>query len=124
MVSDRFKQRTMADFAFGVAKYYNITTNELKGPSRKRVHTIPRFVFCYLVRKHTKKSLTQIAAFLDGRDHTTILHAVRSAEERKLVTEELYDAIERIIRRKKLAIELEPGLNALFGKEYAARESV
>lgn len=41
-----------------------------------------RAELCYLLRAHLRWSLSQIARFLDGRDHTTILHNVRSHQSR------------------------------------------
>jgi chromosomal replication initiator protein len=37
----------------------------------------------WAARRTTDKSLAQIGAFFDGRDHTTVIHAVRKVERRR-----------------------------------------
>jgi chromosomal replication initiator protein len=57
--------------------------------SKKRPASIarPRQIAMYLAKELTQKSLPEIGELFGGRDHTTVLHAVRkmSAERQKLV---------------------------------------
>jgi chromosomal replication initiator protein len=62
------------------AKYFNLTTEELKGQRRTRGTATARQVSMFLIRKLTPLSLTDIGNIYEGRDHTTVLSAVRKIE--------------------------------------------
>ena len=58
--------------------------------SKKRPASIarPRQIAMYLAKELTQKSLPEIGELFGGRDHTTVLHAVRKmAAERQLMSE-------------------------------------
>lgn len=57
-----------------------VHVNDLRSPRKTKAATEARLLFCWLCRKFTTVSLLQLGAFLGGRDHTTILHAVRRVE--------------------------------------------
>jgi chromosomal replication initiation ATPase DnaA len=58
-----------------VAGYFNITTTELVGASRKRYLVYARRVYCKLMRDFTLYSLTAIGNTIN-RDHATVIHAL------------------------------------------------
>ena len=58
-----------------VCSYYEITEEQLKGPSRVKLIAEARHVFCFFARNYTTMTLKHIGAFLGGRDHTTILNS-------------------------------------------------
>ena len=62
------------------AEAYNLAVKDLKG--RRRVATVatPRKVAMYLARKHTGASFPELGQAFGGRDHTTVMHAVKSVE--------------------------------------------
>lgn len=64
-----------------VAKEFNLSVQELCSPVRKAKYTLPRFVAVGLMVEATRMSLTAIGRWLGHRDHTTILHSRRRAEE-------------------------------------------
>lgn len=57
-----------------VCKYYNLTTDDLIGASRKKTIAYPRQMAMYLARTETNASLPQIGEKLGNRDHTTVLY--------------------------------------------------
>lgn len=59
-----------------VAKAFGVTQKELLGPSRLRSVMVPRQVAMFLVRELCGLSLPRIGTVF-GRDHTTVLHALR-----------------------------------------------
>lgn len=61
-----------------VAAAFGVKPKELLGPSRLRAVLLPRQVAMYLAREAAKLSLPQIGRQFGGRDHTTVLHAVRT----------------------------------------------
>jgi chromosomal replication initiator protein len=64
----------------GVARFFNVKVAEIKGPRRTRQLVVPRQVAMYLARKHTGLSLPELGKRFGGRDHTTVLHALRKVE--------------------------------------------
>lgn len=72
-----------------VAREFDVTIRDIKGPCRKREFTDPRQVAMYLMRTTTKMSLPQIARYIGDRDHTTALHAVRKIAAQILAEPEL-----------------------------------
>jgi chromosomal replication initiator protein len=64
-----------------VTKYYNVRLSDLQGKKRHKSITFPRQVCMFLARRHTRYSLEEIGGYFGGRDHTTVLHAVRTVDE-------------------------------------------
>jgi len=65
-----------------VAWAYNITRAELLSRDRSRRVAWPRHVAAYLCRNLTSASLPEIGEVLGGRNHTSVLRAVRSVTDR------------------------------------------
>ncbi len=64
-----------------VTKYYNVRLSDLQSKRRHKSIAFPRQVCMFLARKHTSYSLEEIGGYFGGRDHTTVMHAVRMVEE-------------------------------------------
>nr|WP_234189051.1 chromosomal replication initiator protein DnaA [Shinella sp. NM-101] len=64
-----------------VAKHYNVSRQELVSNRRTRVIVKPRQIAMYLSKTLTPRSFPEIGRRFGGRDHTTVLHAVRKIEE-------------------------------------------
>lgn len=64
-----------------VAKFYNISISDLKSVKRLKNLVIPRHVAMYLCKKLTEKSFPDIARSFNGKNHATIIHAVKKIEE-------------------------------------------
>ncbi|MEO1747668.1 MAG: helix-turn-helix domain-containing protein, partial [Pseudomonadota bacterium] len=60
-----------------------IPKNEMLSNRRTRTVVRPRQIAMYLAKIMTLRSLPEIGRRFGGRDHTTILHAVRKVEELK-----------------------------------------
>ncbi|MEY3996854.1 MAG: hypothetical protein RL344_1197 [Pseudomonadota bacterium] len=60
-----------------VADYYKVKLADLCGKRRLASIVLPRQVAMYLIKELTQKSLPDIGEAFGGRDHTTVLHAVR-----------------------------------------------
>jgi chromosomal replication initiator protein len=61
-----------------VTKYYNVRLSDLQSKKRHKSIAFPRQVCMFLARRHTRYSLEEIGGYFGGRDHTTVLHAVRT----------------------------------------------
>nr|CAD6426940.1 chromosomal replication initiator protein DnaA [Rhizobium sp. Q54] len=64
-----------------VARHYNVSRQELVSNRRTRVVVKPRQIAMYLSKTLTPRSFPEIGRRFGGRDHTTVLHAVRKIEE-------------------------------------------
>jgi hypothetical protein len=59
------------------AAFYCVSPYDILSESRKQGFVRPRQIACYLAKSLTKKSLPEIGRRIGGRDHTTVLHAIR-----------------------------------------------
>ena len=84
-----------------VAKHYNLRMSDLLGPRRTRTIARPRQMAMYLAKTMTTRSLPEIGRRFGGRDHTTVIHAVRKIEE--LIDSDPHLAEDLQILRRSLA---------------------
>jgi len=70
------------DVACHIAKKCGVTMAELKSKNRNKDVANARQVACYIMKKLTNHSLQAIGHFLNGRDHSTIIHAINAIEDR------------------------------------------
>ncbi len=75
------KRPRIEDIQRIVAKHYNVSKTELLSNRRTRTIVKPRQVAMYLAKIMTPRSLPEIGRRFGGRDHTTVLHAVRKIED-------------------------------------------
>lgn len=95
------KQLTLETIEKAVCSYFSITSNDLKGKSKKKEIAVGRQIAMYLSKDMTNSSLKTIGLHFGGRDHSTVIHALNtiekkigsSSEERKKI-EELRKRIE------------------------------
>src|SRR3954471_654692 len=74
------KRSTIQQIIDAVTKYYNVKVSDLQSKKRHKSIAFPRQVCMYLARHHTRYSLEEIGGYFGGRDHTTVLHAVRTVD--------------------------------------------
>ena len=72
---------TIQQILDAVTKYYNVRLSDLQSKKRHKSIAFPRQVCMYLARKYTRYSLEETGGYIGGRDHTTVLHAVRTVDE-------------------------------------------
>ena len=68
---------TAAQVLATTAAYFDVSIDDLRSKSRTRTLTNARQIAMYLLRELTDMSLPRIGQELGGRDHTTVMHAVR-----------------------------------------------
>lgn len=78
--SSEQKRVRIEDIQKVVARHYNVSKNDLLSNRRTRVIVHPRQISMYLAKHMTPRSLPEIGRRFGGRDHTTVLHAVRKIE--------------------------------------------
>lgn len=64
-----------------VAGHYNIKVSDMHSARRSRAVARPRQVAMFLSKRFTSKSLPEIGRKFGGKDHTTVMHAVKRIEE-------------------------------------------
>lgn len=79
------------------ARHYQINTREVYAVRRTNDIVIPRHVAMYICKAITTRSLPEIGRLFGGRDHTTVLNAVRKMEVRILRDPEMALAVAYII---------------------------
>ena len=72
---------TIEDIQKLVVNYYNLPMSDFLSSRRSRHIARPRQVAMYLSKKLTTKSLPDIGRKFTGRDHTTVIHAIKKVEE-------------------------------------------
>jgi len=72
---------TIEEIQRRVAEHYNIKLSEMSSERRARAVARPRQVAMFLSKQLTSRSLPEIGRKFGGRDHTTVMHAVRKIEE-------------------------------------------
>ncbi|MEL6746293.1 MAG: helix-turn-helix domain-containing protein, partial [Pseudomonadota bacterium] len=63
-----------------VSKHYGVTRTDILSQRRHRSIVKPRQIAMYLAKNLTSRSLPEIGRRIGGRDHTTVLHAVRKID--------------------------------------------
>ena len=81
-----------------VAEHYHLRIADLLSPRRARAVARPRQVAMFLCKSLTSKSLPEIGRKFGGRDHTTVIHAVKRVEDMKQTDSQIADDVE-LLRR-------------------------
>jgi chromosomal replication initiator protein len=90
---------TVDDILKLISEHYAIKLPDLKGKSRTKHILIGRQVGMYLLKKHLDKSLVEIGKIFGGKDHTTVLNAVRKIEKHRQENAEIRKDIEDLNRK-------------------------
>ena len=79
-----------------VTRFYDVKLTDLLSKRRHKSIALPRQVCMWLARRHTRFSLEEIGGYFGGRDHTTVMHAIRTIDARRQVDQRLSGDVERI----------------------------
>ena len=79
-----------------VCKFFKISKNEMLSSRRSRYLVRPRQTAIYLTKILTSKSLPEIGREFSNRDHTTIIHSVKTIEKLKVNDEEMTNNINNL----------------------------
>lgn len=87
-----------------VAKEFDIQESDIRGTSRTKQVVLARQVAMYLMRTVLHLSLKQIGAFLGGKDHTTVIHAIEKLDRLRVTDQTvgplLQDLKTRLVRSR------------------------
>ena len=90
---------TVDEIQKAVAEYYSLKQADLLCERRTRAVARPRQTAMWLCKQLTTRSLPDIGRRFGGRDHTTVLHAVRRIEELRAVDAPLAADVEVLLRK-------------------------
>ena len=79
-----------------VCKFFKISKNEMLSPRRSRYLVRPRQTAIYLAKMLTSKSLPEIGRAFSNRDHTTVIHSVKTIEKLRKEDNELNTNIDSL----------------------------
>tara|TARA_X000000368_G_C23015460_1_gene705507 strand:- start:976 stop:1761 length:786 start_codon:yes stop_codon:yes gene_type:complete len=79
-----------------VCKFFKISKNEMLSSRRSRYLVRPRQVAIYLSKTLTSKSLPEIGREFSNRDHTTIIHSVKTIEKLKEKNPEMIENLNKL----------------------------
>ena len=86
---------------FTICEFYHITLDEIKSKSRKREHVLARQVAMVYLKEKTDYSLKRIGSLFENRDHSTVIHALKSIQD-------LLDTDKKFVEQQSQIIELLP----------------
>ncbi len=93
----RERQPTFRLITAKVSKYFSLTSQELRGVSRRRQVVRARGVAMLLSWNLTSKSLEAVGQYFGDRDHTTVLHACRKTESLQQTDPEIKQALDELL---------------------------
>jgi len=101
LLHEEMRAISVEDIQKQIATYYNIHIREMSSSKRSRTIAFPRQVAMYACKELTTMSLPEIGARFGGKDHTTILYAVRKIAKMRTEDENFDEEISRIIAQLK-----------------------
>ncbi len=84
-----------------VADYYNLTSQQLTGRIRTNQIAMARHMAMYLIRTLLDVPFLKIGALFGGKDHSTVMNAVKKVEKSLKVDEAIATAIDQLEKRLK-----------------------
>ena len=93
---------TVDEIQKACAAHYRIDPAEMRSKRRARAVARPRQVAMYLAKKMTPRSLPEIGRIFGGRDHSTVIHAVRTIEEMRQTNSEIDSDIRKLQRQLEM----------------------
>ncbi|WP_020678235.1 chromosomal replication initiator protein DnaA [Geopsychrobacter electrodiphilus] len=80
-----------------VANHFNVKTIELKSSKRLKTLVLPRQIAMYISRKMTSCSFPEIGNRFGGKDHSTVIHAIKKIDQKMVEDIQLKTTVERLM---------------------------
>jgi len=90
---------TIDEIQRAVVEHYGLKMSDMASARRSRSVARPRQVAMYLCKQLTTRSLPEIGRRFGGRDHTTVMHAVRTIERLRAEDPQIREDLEVLMRR-------------------------
>src|SRR3989304_1338536 len=82
-----------------VANFFGVKIQDLKSEKKMKNIALPRQIAMYLTRKYTGASYPEIGEKFGGKDHSTVIHAVRKIEAKIGEDSSLKDSVNAVVRK-------------------------
>lgn len=93
---ERNKELSVEEILKKVSSHFNIKISDIKSPKRLKAVVLPRQIAMYLSRQLTSSSYPEIGDRFGGKDHSTIIHAIRKIEKLREEDFQLSSTIENL----------------------------
>ncbi len=97
LLHEEVRAISILDIQKKVASYFNINIREMTSSKRSKNVAYPRQIAMYASKDLTTQSLPEIGSQFGGRDHTTVLHAVRKIKKMREESDDFDEEMGRII---------------------------
>jgi chromosomal replication initiator protein len=94
--SEKGSGYTVDSIQAAVAKHFKLKSSDFKSQSKTRSVARPRQIAMYLIRKYTSLGFKEIGEYFGGRDHTTVMHACKSIEDKLESDQALKTSVEAV----------------------------
>ncbi len=98
LLRSKMRMLTIDDIKKRVAEHCNIRVADMHSARRARAVARPRQIAMYLAKKLTAHSLPEIGRQFGGKDHTTVMHAIRKVEELSLADKAFAEDLQVLTR--------------------------
>lgn len=98
----RPKELTLEDIQKGVADYFKIDPEQLRGKGKTSEVANARQIAMYVARNHTTYSLKTIGDYYGGRDHSTVIHSITKVGQTMSTDSLLRFRVEEIVKKLRM----------------------
>jgi len=99
LVQEQQATLTIEDIQRIVGEHMGVSEDQMRGETRKREIVRARQVAMYFAKKHTQHSLKSIGLHFGGRDHSTVIHANNTVDERRESNERFRQTVNEIAQK-------------------------
>ena len=85
-----------------VSNYFDASIEDMKGKTRKREIVVPRQVSMYLTKEYTNMSLKAIGYHFGNRDHSTVIHAIKTVNDMMDTDQKFNSMMQDILKKVKM----------------------
>jgi chromosomal replication initiator protein len=93
---EKNKEITVEEIQKVIASHFSIKVSDIKSPKRLKALVLPRQIAMYLSRQLTSCSYPEIGERFGGKDHSTIIHAIKKIERQMKTDFQLSSTINNI----------------------------
>jgi chromosomal replication initiator protein len=120
LLSIQNRQISVENIQKTVADFYKIKVADMYSKKRPASIARPRQIAMYLAKDMTKKSLPEIGELFGGRDHTTVLHAVRKIGEERTRNTELNQQLHVLEQLERVTLPGRRGIGRRPSRQAAS----
>jgi chromosomal replication initiator protein len=99
IITENNKEITIDRIQKTVSEYYQIKTSEIKSQKRLKNIVLPRQIAMYISRNMTNLSYPEIGDKFGGKDHSTVIHAIKKIEEKMSSDMSLKMSVDKLMEK-------------------------